>query len=226
VTAAHVLWNSSTNLPYADSISLISYSRDTKVDIKDTIKLSLKSSSELRLIYLDIFNDCIVIKLGKSDKGAITYFPSVIRSSSRSTRLNLIPISESIPYKTVEPTTVVYTVGFPKSLSLSSNYDYDRPLFRKGIVAGLDYIKNRIIVDCPTYKGNSGGLVFQELWIQSPNMELVKEWKIIGLVSAFVPQEEKWINESYGYANTNIYNSGYSVIIPIDFVKFGIDSLK
>jgi len=41
---------------------------------------------------------------------------------------------------------------------------------------------------------------------------------IIGVVSQFVPAVENWLNIPYGYTNTNFYNSGYTVAIPMDFV--------
>lgn len=115
--------------------------------------------------------------------------------------------------------TDVYTVGYPKSLTLSTNFDFDRPLIRRGIISGVDLTKNKIITDCPTYQGNSGGMVF-EIELKSNKLYL------IGLVSQFVPFEERWKNEAYGYFNTNVYNSGYSVVVPVDAIIELINLIK
>jgi hypothetical protein len=46
----------------------------------------------------------------------------------------------------------------------------------------------------------------------------VTSFKIIGLVSSFVPFQEEWENKTYRYTYVGISNSGYTVIVPIDAV--------
>ena len=43
-------------------------------------------------------------------------------------------------------------------------------------------------------------------------------FKIIGVVREFVPFLETVVNLQFGYTNTNISNSGYTIVTPIDFV--------
>ena len=43
-------------------------------------------------------------------------------------------------------------------------------------------------------------------------------FKVIGVVSGFVPFEEKSINYPIGYQNISISNSGYTIVTPMDFV--------
>jgi hypothetical protein len=49
---------------------------------------------------------------------------------------------------------------------------------------------------------------------------------LVGIVSEFVPFEEKWINDKYGYANVEYSNSGYSIIAPIEIMLELIKQFK
>ena len=62
-------------------------------------------------------------------------------------------------------------------------------------------------------KRNSGGPVLEVDVVQSGT-----KYRVIGLVSQFVPAVETWTNSQHGYINTSIYNSGYAVATPMDFV--------
>lgn len=108
----------------------------------------------------------------------------------------------------------VYMFGYPTSLTapIREMFDPTQPLLRKGIVAGINPSKQIIIVDCPSYQGNSGGPVIQ---VEHPSLG-VTEYKIIGLVSSFVPFQEEWENKTFRYSYVGISNSGYTVIVPID----------
>jgi hypothetical protein len=43
-------------------------------------------------------------------------------------------------------------------------------------------------------------------------------YRVIGVLTEFVPFEETWINVNFRYANRAVSNSGYSVVVPMDFV--------
>jgi hypothetical protein len=108
----------------------------------------------------------------------------------------------------------VLMFGYPTSLTaqIREMFDPTQPLLRKGIVAGINPTKRFIIVDCPAYQGNSGGPVLQ---VDHPSLE-VTTFRIIGLVSRFVPFQEEWENKTYRYSYVGISNSGYTIIVPID----------
>lgn len=110
----------------------------------------------------------------------------------------------------------VFMFGYPTSLTatapIRNMFDPTQPLLRKGIVAGVSPNKQIIIVDCPSYQGNSGGPVLQ---VEHPSLD-VTSFRIIGLVSSFVPFQEEWENKTYRYSYVGISNSGYTVIVPID----------
>jgi len=105
----------------------------------------------------------------------------------------------------------VYMYGYPTSIGLRPNpqFDYKLPLLRKGIIAGKFKSKQTIITDCPSYQGNSGGPV-----IQASPFGLGLKFKIIGVVTEFIPFDESRVNRlPPGVLNTN---SGYAVIESAD----------
>ena len=69
-----------------------------------------------------------------------------------------------------------------------------------------------IILDCPVYGGNSGGPVIQ--LFRSNNG--VDEYKIIGVVSHYIPYVQEWVNSRDKLIHKEYLNSGYSVITSFD----------
>jgi hypothetical protein len=115
----------------------------------------------------------------------------------------------------------VFLVGFPTSLIFQgSNYfEVNRPLLRKGIVAGVNNKDNTFVIDCSAYYGNSGG----------PIIELGddKTLKLIGLVSRYIPFVTEWRNNrESSISHTEFSNSGYSVCVPINAVFSLLDSIE
>jgi len=110
----------------------------------------------------------------------------------------------------------VLMFGYPTSLSLLPNpkIDFQRPLLRKGIVAGENPLQRSIILDCPSYQGDSGGPILEV----EETTPFTKTFKVIGVMSAFVPFADTWENQHFHYLNTTLQNSGYSVVTPMDFV--------
>jgi hypothetical protein len=110
----------------------------------------------------------------------------------------------------------VYMFGYPTSLTgpIKDIYDPFEPLLRGGIVAGVNLEKRTVIVDCPSYQGNSGGPVMQ---VVHPNFGAT-QIQVIGLVSGFVPFEEEWENKTLQYSHFIVSNSGYTIIEPMDTV--------
>jgi len=101
----------------------------------------------------------------------------------------------------------VFVFGYPTSITSSNAFvDIKLPLLRKGIVAGKNYKLKTIILDCPIYKGTSGGLV-----VEVDEKFAVKYFKGIGLITNYVPFRNEGSQETQ--------NSGYSVAVPIDQVS-------
>lgn len=185
----------------------------------DLVKLN--NSSNLKFGQLDQ-DDYAIMRIGKIEKredfSAIIYSSAVSRQGA-SSMLNGFPLEQHSTFNQIGIGNDVFMIGYPKSLGLKEipQYDFNRPLVRKGIVAGKDVSKNNVIIDCPSYQGNSGGIIYE-----------VKdnELKVIGIVSSFIPFAEVWTSQNYGMRNVEIANSGYSVIIPVEKALEQIKSIR
>jgi hypothetical protein len=109
----------------------------------------------------------------------------------------------------------VLVFGYPTSLGIEGSPQLDplRPLLRRGIVAGLNPNKKSIIIDCPSYPGNSGGPV-----VEADRETFKATFNVIGVVSEFVPFAEKSVNYPIQYQSVSISNSGYTIVTPMDYV--------
>lgn len=104
----------------------------------------------------------------------------------------------------------VYLMGYPTSLGLAQSkyFDITKPLIRKGIISGVNITEGTFIIDCPSYQGNSGG----------PIIEHGEDgyFRVIGLVSQYIPYETTWYNNRERIKNVEVSNSGFSVCVPFD----------
>ncbi len=99
----------------------------------------------------------------------------------------------------------VYVFGYPSSITAIDPWmDIKLPLLRGGIIAGKNEDLNVIILDCPIFFGNSGGLVIE---VERTSLTDIR-FMAIGLVTNYVPYLIDWKQ-----------NSGYSVVVPMDFVE-------
>jgi Trypsin-like peptidase domain len=128
------------------------------------------------------------------------------------------------PFNEVAVGNEAFTIGYPLSLSAKpdSQLDVSRPLLRRGLVAAKYEDRHHIVLDCPVYKGNSGGPVIE---IYRCGDHCYKNhFKIIGVVSSFVPLVQTWSDDYFGLTRTELFNSGYSIITPLDTVFKLIES--
>jgi hypothetical protein len=165
--------------------------------------------------------DIVVLKLAKvEESGGIMSisFPESIKTiqNSEGSIVNY-DMEGSRRFDDVEITNDIFILGYPVSLSTAEmkQIDYDFPLVRKGIVAGKNHLNKSLILDCPVYGGNSGGLVLEmnETGLGIRNIHL------IGVVVQFVPFVDQWRNIRFPELyNTSLQNSGYSVALPVDYI--------
>lgn len=222
ITAGHVLFKSEKDTSGRVRISLVSdssylsyYSDNPFRDPKTIIKIETKKLlNEHKIIYLPVIdlaivklatkiNDSIYNQLNFSyiyNHGSIYEF-----AASGATSINNISVGDD-----------VFIFGFPKSLALADVklFDSDRPLIRKGAIGGIDANNIRIIIDCPSYPGNSGGPVC---------VAHGKQISLIGFVDSFIPLVERSEDLLYKTVNTQVFNSGYTVVIPMDFANAAIN---
>jgi hypothetical protein len=106
----------------------------------------------------------------------------------------------------------IFLFGYPTSLSrTNASLDKSKPLLRTGIVAGKTD-DGKIVIDCPVYFGNSGGLVIEVaegdrgLWYPG-----------IGIAVQMIPfVEELWSKQFKSQVGTRYENSGYALVEPMD----------
>jgi len=107
-------------------------------------------------------------------------------------------------FKDVYVGNTVYVFGYPSSITRTNPWlDIGIPLLRKGIIAGVNKTIKSIILDCPVFGGNSGGLV-----LEVERYSTGFSSRAIGIVTDYVP-----------YQKESHENSGYSVVVPMDFVE-------
>jgi hypothetical protein len=215
VTAKHNFFDPQTGRLLINETFLTSFEEDPFVDDKTSFKIDLLLADSLGLFITKLREDVLIIKMaslqkGKTGKYGINYQPAIQRLTKSAT-INSIPVEIFENYENVKIGDEIYLFGYPTSLGLqkSPQFDYSRPLLRKGIIAGK-YDKNKtLILDCPSYPGNSGGPVI----VKVDNWPLKVEFKLVGLVVQFIPYEEQWVNKRNGLEITDRYNSGYSVAV-------------
>lgn len=230
ITAKHVIFDEIKNIKtnetiqfsFKDSIANIYfYPKYADRDPIKQLSLDLIRLSNSGNVSVSNFNDIAVIRLGKQsyeDYPHIEYSKYVKKHYPKSTVTNYVK-ANFMQYDDVEIGNDVFIIGYPKVLGLQSlkNYDVNRPLMRKGCIAGKNPNERTIIIDCPSYGGNSGGPV-----IMAKN----GAGYLIGLVTQFIPFEQKWVNLNYNITNTEISNSGYSIVVPIEDVLEVIKAFK
>src|SRR3990167_4746093 len=185
-------------------------------------KINLEELLKAKLIRYHTIHDVAIVYMGKNillDNGntALSFSENFIQRLSDECNICLSDTKWIEKFDDVKIGNEVFIFGYPNSLGLVSEQqiDYNMPLLRKGIVAGINVHKKTIVLDCPAYQGNSGGPVLIVEKLDNSKITFLP----IGIVTQFVPFVEKWVNDKYeNVTNTTISNSGYSIVEPIDIV--------
>jgi len=202
---------------------LSSYPQEEGLETPILIRLDLNVLQAAGHLHAHETRDLTVIQLGgvkMTPRGKSLEFydgvDRVARAGEPAAEGSLVGASEEVikRYADVAVGNDVFIFGYPTSLGIE-NYpqiDYERPLLRKGVIAGKNNKKRTIILDCPVFYGNSGGPV-----IEAENMGITTTaFHIIGMVSEFIPFDDKWYGLKHPFGMREIENSGYSVVVPMD----------
>lgn len=221
VTAKHCLIEEQNKgkINLVDSmIYLIYYVHDPFSSKPDSLFIDLLNAQKQGDLLYDPQNDIAILVIAKMDGFTPSGNPKFIYTTSTKKLTKLAPggISEAIclQFDKVNVGEDCLILGYPSSLQLNNinDYDFKRPLLRKGAIAGKDKSKGTIIVDCPSYQGNSGGPVVSSSFLDQSSIGL------IGIVSRSILHVEQLESQYYKtVVSVNLNNSGYTVIIPIDF---------
>lgn len=196
VTAKHVIFND-------DGLrckSLLITSQNHLGEIEDA-----------KTIVIDDIEKIDIIKSPNSDIIAIALRNSAHYRIEQEGK-NIISIEETDIDKLedIKIANNILLVGFPTSLIVEGArfFDVNRPLLRKGIVAGINSKDNTFIIDCPVFYGNSGGPIVE--------YKTNGEMKLIGIVSKYIPFVTEWRNNrENAFARQEFSNSGYAVCVPV-----------
>jgi hypothetical protein len=217
VTAKHNFIDNKTNILLVEEASLTMYNEDPVTGDKIKLKLNLKEADSLGYVYKKQYEDVLAIKIaylepGQFKNSAVIYY-SFVTKETGSTFIKALPVEILLKYEDIHVGDEIYLFGYPTSIGLTQTpqFDYSKPLLRKGIVAGKYNAKKTLILDCPSYYGNSGGPVIVKMTEMFKNISI--QYRLIGLTVEFIPYEEKWLNLNTHLINKDLFNSGYSVAI-------------
>lgn len=218
VTARHVLFDEDNN--YEPRNKYFEIASPSSVETDHSVTRCQINLEEVIYSY-GKSSDIAIVEIGKNKHNKQNNTWNVIYSKG----VNEIETSVNNPTIILEETLQqidevlvandVYIYGYPTSLGLQPNrfFDATRPLLRKGIVSNIYKKNNTIILDCAVYPGNSGGPVLQ---ISMKNN--VQYFRIIGVVSKYIPFAQEWRNAREKLVNIEYVNSGYSVATAMDEV--------
>lgn len=235
VTARHILFEkdaAGNYAPKAAKLLLLSYPRETNLHHPIYLELQLDLLFEKGFAMLHPTQDVAAIHIGGvMQTGGLRSLELVEGVTQKVAEGEtgagtLLGASPSVikRYENVTIGNDVFIFGYPVSLGIE-NYpqlDYRKPLLRRGSIAGKNDEKMTIILDCPTVYGNSGGPVIE---VEETSLTQTNYW-VIGLVSEFIPFQDKWYGAGSPPPFRGIENSGYSVVIPMDTVLDLIQSKK
>lgn len=204
------------NLTLTDEIKKLKEQTETNrkrpfKDLKDDEQKVIKS---LNRLMIELAYPQITPKINKFFR--IGFIKGV--QATQTAKLGIISVSVSSikRFNEVLVSNDIYVFGYPSSIGLKETpqFDYKRPLLRRGTIAGKYEDKKTIILDCAVYYGNSGGPVI-EIDEVSP---FARQFKLIGVISEFIPFAETWVNVTQKYKYATVSNSGYSVATSTDAI--------
>lgn len=227
ISAKHVFFDDKNNLR-SNNAEIDCQTQDINDESIERLTIDLSVVK----ILIHPTSDVAAIHLGDSKENTklsnwtFYYLDGVIQTQS--CKSETVAVSAKMATKKIKDVLIsndVYLYGYPTSLGLfqSPQFDFSKPLLRKGIVANIYKPQGTIILDCPSFPGNSGGPVVE---VEYDGRGF--HHKVIGVVSQFIPHVQNWVNQSNGLSNTEFINSGYSVTVSMDkvFETIGYDPDK
>jgi len=210
VTAKHVLYEDGKLR--GDSCRLIC---QTRVSEDDNMKI-FRTEFNDKNVFFDQKKDIAFIEIGRHVDGKLHCTKGTKVEKENKLNTTGMYLSHCNLIEDAYVGNDVYVFGYPTSIGLKRlpQFEYTKPLVRKGIISGIYKTKETLIIDSAVYYGNSGGPVIMADPVEGGDVH----YKIIGIVSEFIPYEEKWINPVSHLTNLQHYNSGYAVVIPVNSI--------
>jgi hypothetical protein len=200
VTAKHVIFPPPDHKLPDSELEILSYSKDISIKKRLILNSTLQLLNSNGNIKAHQTRDVAVIKIAtvvtNSPDGIssrqINFVPGIDVKRSAESELVGVARENVKTYDQVLVGNDVIMYGYPRSLTvptsdqqLDQQLDPLRPLLRRGLIAGLNEKKRTIILDCPVYRGNSGGPA-----VEIEPEGLGEKLLVIGVVTEFVPLVE------------------------------------
>ena len=205
ITAKHVLIDSLTGKPKFDSIALVSYTLEPLDTLPIVVQVDLGLSLSTGNMKHHEKKEVVIIRLAIVDTAGRSVTPGVYVPGFFTK--SVVPMSRLVMFDSVVVGREAFVIGYPESL-LSNELDFRRPLVRSGIIAGKNHVTKMFFTDCAVFYGNSGAPVLQTRG---------RIHEVAGVAIALVMDFVKII-DSAGATQYYPGNSGYSVVVPMDFV--------
>jgi len=180
-------------------------------DTAERISIDVKEAYEKNFIKYDSVNDIAIIliaslKHNNAPSGKPDFYPFVLKSEAAYLPTWLNERSEA--YNEVEVGAGVYLFNYPLSIGLqqTNQFDYQRPLIRRGEISGKYKKLKNIIIHAPAYIGNTGGPVYESRYTAQG-----EKISLIGIVTGPIP--------ALGSSNSPNLGSDYSIVVPMDYVR-------
>jgi hypothetical protein len=242
VTARHVLFNEAVPLApnqprplQCKKAELRSYSKDPKERQLNRFSMDLQALNGAGKVKPHPSHDVAVVQVGvvfaatpsptpavpaavpkaadASESGTVRMVSGVVVDQMAPSGILALGLDTVEKFDQVLTANDIYVLGYPASIGLQQapQIDYNTPLIRKGIIAGTNNLNKTIVLDCMTFHGNSGGPVLEVI-----HQGFQTRFRVVGVLSQYVPVTEKWLNMTQSYLNMQVYNSGYSIAEPMD----------
>lgn len=227
VTAAHVLYKTDSlenilnDLRYS-SISIMTYPENDYESKFSNFNINL---TKTEIIKKHSTKDICVVKMGeiiKQTNGLKVSFGDHIKTLKNGGNITSFNQNRIIQFKDLEQGSEVRILGYPKYLDLKKKngetlFDFQFPIISSGVISGISRKLGNIITSAPVYYGNSGGAVLSKLESFSQTKESITfstDYMLIGVVTNFIPF---YLQKKDTVDRIDISNSGYSIVIPIDY---------
>ena len=216
ITARHVLYDELQNIR-VDSIEIVCQSTDIKNDSTSRFRLDLNllTSKFHRVADVCIVRIADITAVSPTTKSK--YLPGVEILEKASSNIGISKRKDILLIDEILIPNDIYIFGYPTSIGLrrSPQFDYNKPLIRKGIISNIYKETKTIVLDAAVYNGNSGGPIVQVKIGQDGK----REFNLIGIVSEYIPYVKTWKNQRNHLENiVEHINSGYSVASSMDNV--------
>lgn len=216
VTAHHVLFDRQSGAPWADTFVVMTYARDQTIREPQRFMFHIPALVASGRLRFDVEHDVAVAEVARPDgNGEMDFVPGVAPVTPMMWPIVGAPLISVLRFADVLVGNEIYLFGYPVSIGLPHvpQLDYDRPLLRRGVVAGRNSSRGAIIIDCPVYPGNSGGPV-----IQLDSDGTTNTFRVFGVAIEFVPTTAEVFHADPVQVGEAVVNSGYAVVTAMDHV--------